>query len=571
VALAPVSPHARGALARFLLAQGRPKEAVDQVDNAARDRGRLEFADERLLLDQTVVGAHLAVGDVAGAKAALPIDLPVELTDQVRYLEGCVAYAEGDLDKALSEFEACAAGGKVPDAALGIAACKLRQGKVVAARDAFDAVADQNPRLRHLALAGKGLALEHIDGEQAAAVEALEAALEANPQHPYVLYLLGRERRRNGDLDGAVEALKQALMRRDDLSEAHGELAVTYERLYQRDTDASALSHAVRYIDRLVASEAAALNGDRKPTILFREMQGRYHFEAGDYRGARAAFEAGRDQSDFCKIGQAIVAYKQKRYDEARDTLGELRRDLPLKHPDREFAKKLVNRMDAHDNLEQIQVTFDGQRLPKSWHTKQAGRAEGGLKPRVHAGELHIGDDRQRFRGSRPVVMAWRELPGTGRFVSLDLSFRNAGDHVPFVGLEINNRRESGGVGRQDFMARFGLNENGFLFLQILDGRNPKDVDREPLTFKHVVVHRDQLNHLRLEAVPQKGDEDNKTLFLRAWWNGEMVHERRLQRLRRATGKSSGKLNLELKVEGKNGKQVKVVFDNFRLVQIRGS
>jgi hypothetical protein len=96
-------------------------------------------------------------------------------------------------------------------------------------------------------------------------------------------------------------------------------------------------------------------------------------------------------------------------------------------------------------------------------------------------------------------------------------------------------------------------------------------VDLEPVTFKHAVVHRDRLNHLRLEAVPQKGDEDNKTLFLRAWWNGEMVHERRLQRLRRATGKSSGKLNLELKVEGKNGKQVKVVFDNFRLVQIRGS
>ncbi len=91
--------------------------------------------------------------------------------------------------------------------------------------------------------------------------------------------------------------------------------------------------------------------------------------------------------------------------------------------------------------------------------------------------------------------------------------------------------------------------------------------------FKDAVVHRDKegpLNHLRLEALPQKGDEDSKILFLRAWWNGEKVHERKLMRLRRGSGTTSGKLNLQLKVEGKNGSRVDVTFDNFRLVQLRG-
>jgi len=567
VELGPVDPRTHGALARFLLDQGRPKEAVLEADLAKRDRRRLEFPDERLALDRTVVGAHLAVGDTARAKAALPVDLPVELTDQARYLGACVAYAEGDLATARSEFEACAAGGQVPDAAFGVAACQLRQGEVVAARDGFQIVADQNPRLRHLALAGKALALEHIDGEQAAALETLGAAHEVNPQHPYVLYLLGRERRRGGDPDGAVEVLKQALARRDDFKEALAELASSYERIYQRDTDASALSHAVKYIDRLVASEAATLNGAHKPTSLYLEMQGLLHFKAGDYRGARAAFEAGQEQSEFCKIGLAIVTYKQKRYEEARDLLKEMERNLPLGHPQRSFAKGLTGRMDAHDNLEQVHVTFDGKHLPKSWHTKQASVVEGGVKPKVGKGVLRI---EGRLKGSRTVVMAWRELPGTGRFVSLDLWFQSSGQTPRFVGMEINNLRRARGARAPDFMAKFGLNQDGFLFLQIRDGRKPKEDEAEPVVFRSAVVHKDRMNHLRLEAVPQKGDEDSKTLFLRAWWNDEKVHERKLNRLRRGRGAGGGNLNLELKVESKGSTKVDVAFDDFRLVQIRG-
>lgn len=564
VQLGPTDPRTHGALARFLLSQGRPQEAVVEADLARRDRRRLGFADEKLQLDRTVVAAHLATGDTEGAKAALPVDLPVELTDQRRFLDACVSYAEGDLAKARSDFEACVASGQVPDAAFGVAACQLRQGEVVAARDGFAAVADQNPRLRHLALAGKGLALERIDGQQSAALEALSAAHEANPTHPYILYLLGRERRRTGNLDGAVEVLKEALAQRDDFQEALAELTLAYERIYHRDTDASALSHAVKYSDRLVSSEAASLNGTHKPTPLYRELQGWLHFQAGDYRGAREAFEKGQEQSEFCKIGLAIVTYKQKKYEEARDILGEIRARLPLHHEKRVFAKKLVELMDAHDNLEQIQVTFDGERLPKSWKPEVAGR----VHPRVKDGVLRIQGE---LRGSRSVVMAYRELPGTGRFVSLDLEFQNKEQNPLFAGLEINNARNDrrGGDRPPDFMARFGLNRDGVLFLQIVDGRNPKPEEREPVLFREAVVHKDRMNHMRLEAVPQKDDQNSKNLLLRASWNGEKLYERKLKRLRRGAGKG-GKLNLQLKVVGKGRTKVDTVFDNFRLVQIRG-
>lgn len=560
VELGPADPRTHGALTRFLLGEGHPGEAVIEADLAMRDRRRLEYPDERLELDRTVVGAHLAVGDVAGAKAALPANVPLEFTDQRRFLQACVDYADGDLKAARSDFEACAASGQVPDAAFGVAACQLRQGEVVAARDAFQLVAEQNPRLRHLALAGRGLALEHIRGEQAAALEALEAAQEANPQHPYVLYLLGRQRRRGGDLEGAVEVLKQALARRDDLKEALAELALSYQSIYHRDTDASALGHAVRYSDRLVASEAASLNGDHKPTVLYREMQGLFHFEAGDYRGARAAFEAGQQRSEFCKIGLAIVAYKQKRYAEARDILDDLTRHLPLRHPKRVFAEDLVARMDAHDNLEQVHDSFDGDHLPKSWHTE----VEGSVHPQPRGGELRITGP---LRG-RAVVMAWRELPGTGRFVSLDLSLKSTGRPPAFVGLEINNLRRGRGAAQKDFVARFGFNEDGLPFLQIEDGRKPKPDEAEPVVFETATVHKDAMNHLRVEAVPQEGKEDSKTLHFRTFWNGELVHERKLRRLRRGSG--GGTLNLELKVETRRRTEVDVAFDNFRLVQIRG-
>jgi len=391
-------------------------------------------------------------------------------------------------------------------------------------------------------------------------LEALVTAREANPQHPYVLYLLGRQRRLGGDLDGAVLALKQALTRRDDFREALAELALAYERLYQRDTDASALTHAVRYVDRLVSLETAGL-GAEKVTPLYREMQGRFHFEAGDYRGARAAFDASQERSEFCKIGLAIVTYKQKQYEEARDLLTDLSRHLQLRHPMRLFAEDLVKRMNAHDNLEQVQVTFDGNRLPKSWHHHQ----EGQVTPFVRDGELRIDGD---VLGSRGTVMAWRELPGTGRFVSLDLDFRSDRQNARFVGLEINNLRRTRGAAEPDFRARFGLDEDGVPFLQIEDGRNPKPEEAQPQVFQGAVVHRDRMNHLRLEAVPQEGNEDDKTLFLRAFWNGEKVHERKLRRLRRGRS-GGGSLNLELKVETKGRTSVYAAFDNFRLVQLR--
>jgi len=136
--------------------------------------------------------------------------------------------------------------------------------------------------------------------------------------------------------------------------------------------------------------------------------------------------------------------------------------------------------------------------------------------------------------------------------------------------MEINNLRRARGARAPDFMAKFGLNQDGFLFLQIRDGRKPKEDEAEPVVFRSAVVHKDRMNHLRLEAVPQKGDEDSKTLFLRAWWNDEKVHERKLNRLRRGRGAGGGNLNLELKVESKGSTKVDVAFDDFRLVQIRG-
>jgi hypothetical protein len=61
-------------------------------------------------------------------------------------------------------------------------------------------------------------------------------------------------------------------------------------------------------------------------------------------------------------------------------------------------------------------------------------------------------------------------------------------------------------------------------------------------------------------------DETGKRLVLQAYWNGELVHQRPIDRI---NAKSSTPLFVDLVVEGNADEQVDIAFDDFRLVRRR--
>ena len=66
---------------------------------------------------------------------------------------------------------------------------------------------------------------------------------------------------------------------------------------------------------------------------------------------------------------------------------------------------------------------------------------------------------------------------------------------------------------------------------------------------------------LALRVVPR---ENGQQFTLQALWNGLVIHEREVERLRR---NSKVELPIELVVEGVQGSSVDVAFDDFRLVR----
>ena len=292
----PIDPRNYAALARFYLDRGRASEAVPHATEAVQYKTSRDTSDgEQVAIRGVLVAALLAVGDLEGAAQQVASPVTAEFQLQADYQSACVSYARKKFAEAEVGFQTVYNTGRVPDALLGVAAAQMGQGKFAESKANLEKVIDEQPRLRHLGYAGLGL-LYSANGEQGegntgnVAIEHIEAGLAASPGHPYLLYLLGRQKRLNGDLDGAIEPLKKALRAHDDCLEALAELAVTHYALFHRNGDAQALVSALRYVDRLVALDQGDSGGK---AVGFLEMQGRIHFEARDWRGARTAFETG--------------------------------------------------------------------------------------------------------------------------------------------------------------------------------------------------------------------------------------------------------------------------------------
>ncbi|MGA1605959.1 MAG: tetratricopeptide repeat protein [Planctomycetota bacterium] len=540
----PTDARSNAALAEFLLARGRSEEAVPFAEAAARSAAQVTDEGDRFDVIRTWVAALLAVGRVEDAQLAVTRATTGPAAEQA-YLRGAVHYASGELEQAVTQFEKAADELPRLDAVLGLGACALREGRFDEARQLFERVRDEAPALRGRALAGLGLLYERT-GHAAESAEALTAAEAAAPRDPYVLYLLGRRQRLDGQLEDAVTTERRALAERDELVEALAEIArAQLARVDAADGDAAEiLARTVRYVDRLVGLDQA-----RGRHVPFLELQGYVLARIGDVAQARRAFAAGYEaQSSFCEVGLALLDYRQKRVGDARQKLAQLSADPSRGGEIREFARATVDLIDDHASKELVRDTFDRDVLGDLW------TRIGSLAPVLR-------DQQLTFRGQSGRVgedSAVRRVVRAGDFLRCEVRMDILGDlgTTEFAGLRLTPETQRGG----SFQVELGLKSYGANRqpeLRLVDGPPAREdsVTVKPLD---VEVGVGQPVVLAVEFV-QAIDASDKSLTLRVLWNGEVVDERPIKTLR---SNSAQPLATDFVVRGR---PVHVRFDDYRL------
>ena len=553
--LAPNDGRPYIALAEFLRQRGRSREALVVARRVEQTISGLLDPADRVRAVRIVVGCHLANGALDGAKTALQL----LAADQAQpYIEGCIAYAAGDVAGALVKFRQVGASPDSGAAALAQGACLVRLGQWQEANDALTKVYDLEPLLRHRAATALALLFVRIN-QADGALPWLDRAIEADPQDPYAFYLRGHVLRKQGQFAQAAEALLTALRLRDDFVHAVAEMAALQSRLASEGAgteQAQATVSARRYGDHAVQLAEAV----GTPAVELLEASGFYRFAAADAREASAAFTAARDlaakddEKLWAKGSLAVVDYSRGLVDDASTSLQRIARDLPKDAPMRTWAEATIAAIDDHAQKEMLEDNFERGEPGTVWNQESDGTLKG-----------TIPDNKLLFHGEfnrtgEVFVERVGAIPKGRNFLAVGCTMQLGKSHARgdgLAGLRIEMQRAAG---TYDVRVQLGIRE-GKPFLQIEDGRVTNGDERvtpvlEIPGFDPAAEHR-----LELRVVP-RGDAQSKTFVLQSRWNGAVVHQHELKTL---TASSTGELKTVLFVSGSKGTDVDVQFDDYVL------
>ncbi|MCR9246752.1 MAG: tetratricopeptide repeat protein [bacterium] len=550
-------PHA--ALAEFLLKQGRSREAAPIAAAAERTFGSLLQATDKARVARVLVASALAVGDVEGAKRARSL---VSASIVPRSLDGCIAYAEGDVEGALGMFESAAGqsalGAMVQnEARLGAAACLVRLGRWQEAADALVYVYAEAPLLRHRAAGGMSLLYQKL-GDYEAALTWVDRAIEADPTDAYAYYLRGRAQRLLGQLAQAQESFTAALTRHDDFVHVIAEVAKLHgeQAAIELGEDAGRLVvSSLRYSDRAVALSPI------ERSELF-ELQGRRHFAASDRREAKAAFLRARESATvdadrlFARGAVAVVDYALGRSDDAVAVLLRLSEDLPKEDQVKVWADETVQAIDDHAQKELLADSFERDDLGDIWQVER----DGGLGPKAASGKLV-------FRGKAPTsgqgeVWAARAsaIRNGKNFLAVKVKMKVGASHQKssFTGLRI--QAQQGGNGRNRFQVDLGVRDHEpYLFIRDSQREEPVRAKNDVLGVANFTL--DGEHELEIRVLPQ-GAQAGNVFVLQVSWDGQVIHQRELKSL---SGTTQTELKTVLFVQDARGGQVDVEFDDYVL------
>lgn len=270
--------RARVALGRLLVADGRGAEAVTVLDTA---RASATPGEKRL--SGLVLGrARLLAGDLDGARREFDQVGAASGRPDSEALSGlgAVACARGDFKEAEERFAAAVEADPLSGAAIyNLAVARLRLGgKWIEARTGLDEAAMLDPFIAARARAALGY-LHERRGDDTAALQAYESALEADPTDPWILHLRGRGLLNRRAFDRAFEVLSEALRRlpdQIDILSALGEAALSLGRFEE----------ARRFLDR-----ALRIAPGQAPLLA---RLGLVHTAEGRMDAAFEAFDAAR-------------------------------------------------------------------------------------------------------------------------------------------------------------------------------------------------------------------------------------------------------------------------------------
>jgi tetratricopeptide (TPR) repeat protein len=547
-------PHA--ALADFLRLRGRSREAAAAAARAEQALGSVQDAGEKVRVGRILVECALATGDVERARTLLG-SAAMKGTPQ-SYLEGCIAYAAGELANALAAFRAADGTADAGPASFGQACCLAREGKLQEAHDLLLVVYDREPLLRARS-AGALAWLFSRTGQFESATVWLDRALEADPQDPFAFYVRGRTLRLAGQTGAAIEALAAALRLRDDFTHAIAEMAAAQAALALEGSgsqQAEAAVAAKQYGDRAVALAPS-------PSLELYELQGLYRFDALDARKAAEAFARARDFSTderskwFGKGALAVVDYSRGLVDDAASALQRMTQDLGRDEPIAKWAQATLAAIDDHAQKETLGDAFDRSEPGTIW----LADADGPLGPQVVGDRLVLRNSFSRSGKGEVTVARVGAVRRGKNFLASAVTMQFGNDQPlveSFAGLGIELLRSSGGG--TDFRARAGI-KDGKPFVRIEDGRDAgvDTVVHQALTVDGFDVRAS--HRIELRVVP-RGEEQQRQFALLVAWGGRVVFRHDLKML---TANTPGELANVLFVAGRKGDAVDVAFDDYVL------
>lgn len=209
----PRDPEVRGHLAAALRDLGRADEALEALAPA------LALFPDDLDLLMTEAETLRTLGRFGEAQAAIDHAFAVAPADpRLRFARARLAVADGRLDEAMADLRAMLAAWpgqlQAEDLACVIAARRRDADRAQCRRDQAARTAPlPRDQAQHQALLA-GIAM--LEGDDAEARRALDAALLLNPRHPIAAWLDGVLRGQGGDDDGARRAFARARMLRPD-------------------------------------------------------------------------------------------------------------------------------------------------------------------------------------------------------------------------------------------------------------------------------------------------------------------------------------------------------------------
>lgn len=333
---------------------------------------------------------------------------------QVYVDQGALLARTDDLAAALEAFE----GGLriAPDArdlGFNAAVAALRLGKVDTAVKHISSVVKTHPRDVDARLL-QASALERLDRHQDA-LDALIAADRLAPGNSRILYRLGNQYQRSGDLESSVEAYRQAIRKDKKLLPAHFNLGAVLFELGRLDEAREAYEIALEPIDQAFRKGETV---DPVNALAYRNL-GAIHLQASDYVRAVDAYAKARqlapsDAQVLYNLG--FAHYQLSQWDAAREA----------------YERALMQ----DDDLPVAYLHLGQIALRKKEFVEAVARLEAGV-PRL--------DGDQQVEALRALARAYRE---TGRAGDAETAYRrvlDASGDDPRILLALGRLAREGG------------------------------------------------------------------------------------------------------------------------------